>query len=215
MRCKYCHNRDTWSRSDGQETTVEALMKEMRSYRPYFNATGGGLTATGGEPLLQPEFVRDLFQAAQSEGIHTCLDTNGFTQKSVDIIDQVLDATDLVMLDIKHMDNDIHQDLIGVPNSRVLSFAQHLQQRGQKTWIRYVVVPGYNDDEPSALRLSEFLKGMDNIEKIEILPYHQLGEHKWETLGFDYELKGVSAPSKESLNKLKAIFESYGHQVSC
>ncbi len=215
MRCKYCHNRDTWDRSDGYETTVEVLMKDIRSYRPYFNASGGGITATGGEPLLQPEFVHDLFKAAQAEGIHTCLDTNGFTQKPVEIINKVLDVTDLVMLDIKHMDNNIHQDLIGVPNRRVLSFARHLHQRGQKTWIRYVVVPGYNDDEPSALRLSEFLKGMDNIEKIEILPYHQLGEHKWETLGYDYELKGVSVPSKESLNKLQAIFESDGFKVSC
>jgi len=215
MRCKYCHNRDTWDRSQGQETTVEELMTEVQSYRPYFNATGGGLTATGGEPLLQPEFLHDLFKAAQAEGIHTCLDTNGFTQKPIEVIDKALDVTDLVMLDIKHIDDDIHQDLIGVPNSRVLSFARHLQQRGQKTWIRYVVVPGYNDDETSAQRLGEFLKGMDNIEKFEILPYHQLGEHKWETLGFDYELKGVSAPSKESLDQLKAVFESYGHKVAC
>ncbi|MCF6192945.1 MAG: pyruvate formate lyase 1-activating protein [Kangiellaceae bacterium] len=214
MRCKYCHNRDTWDRSEGHETTVEELMKDVRSYKPYFNASGGGITASGGEPLLQPEFVRELFHAAKREGIHTCLDSNGFTQKAVDAIDQVLDVTDLVMLDIKHMDNDIHQNLIGVSNSRVLNFARHLQQRGQKTWIRYVVVPSYNDDEPSAHRLGEFIKGMDNVEKIEILPYHQLGEHKWKTLGYDYELKGINPPSEESLNKLKAIFEYYGLKVS-
>lgn len=215
MRCKYCHNRDTWDRNDGHEITVEALMKDVQSYKPYFKASGGGITASGGEPLLQSEFVYELFHAAQAEGVHTCLDTNGFTQNSVEVINKVLEVTDLVMLDIKHMDNNIHQDLIGVPNRRVLSFARHLQQRGQKTWIRYVVVPGYNDDEKSALRLSAFLKGMDNIEKIEILPYHQLGEHKWETLGYEYELKGVSAPSKESLNKLQAIFEGDGFKVSC
>ncbi len=215
MRCKYCHNRDTWDRSDGRDVTVEEIMKEVRSYRHFFNASGGGITASGGEPLLQPKFVRDFFRAAQAEGIHTCLDTNGFTQKSIGVINEVLDATDLVMLDIKHMDNDIHQNLIGVSNKRILNFAQHLHKRGQKTWIRYVVVPGYHDDDESAHRLGLFLKEMDNIEKIEILPYHQLGEHKWETLGYEYELKGVAAPSKKSLKKLKEIFEGYGHRVAC
>ncbi len=215
MRCKYCHNRDTWDRNDGRDVTVEEIMKEVRDYRHFFNASGGGITASGGEPLLQPEFLRALFRTAKEEGIHTCLDTSGFTQKPRDVVDKVLDVTDLVMLDIKHMDNDIHKDLVGVPNSRILDFAQYLYQRGQKIWIRYVVVPGYHDDDESAHRLGEFIKEMDNIEKIELLPYHKLGAHKWETLGFEYELKDVAPPSKETLNKLKAIFESYGHQVAC
>lgn len=215
MRCKYCHNRDTWDRSDGRDVTVEEIMKEVRTYRHFFNASGGGLTASGGEPLLQPEFLRDLFRAAKAENIHTCLDTNGFTQKPIGVINEVLDVTDLVMLDIKHMDNDIHQNLIGVPNKRVLNFAQHLHERGQRTWIRYVVVPGYHDDEESAHRLGALIKGMDNVEKVEILPYHKLGEHKWKTLGFEYELKGVSPPSEEVLNKLKGILEGYGHKVVC
>jgi len=214
MRCQYCHNRDTWDRDDGSDMTVEEIMNEVRAYRHFFNASGGGITASGGEPLLQPEFLRELFFAAQSEGIHTCLDTNGFSQKPMKLIDEVLDVTDLVMLDIKHMDNDIHQNLIGVPNKRVLSFAHHLHDRGQKTWIRFVFVPGFHNDE-SAHQLGEFLEGMDNIEKIEILPYHKLGEHKWETLGYEYQLKEIVPPEKETLNKLQAIFESYGHQVAC
>lgn len=214
MRCKYCHNRDTWDCSDGRDMTVEEIMKEVRTYRHFFNASGGGITASGGEPLLQPEFVRDLFRAANADGIHTCLDTNGYTSAKIDMVDEVLGATDLVMLDIKHMDSNIHKNLIGVPNKRVLNFARHLHERGQKTWIRYVVVPGYHDDE-STHRLGEFIQGMGNIEKVEILPYHRLGEHKWETLGYTYELKDIAPPSEEVLNNLKGILEGYGHTVVC
>ncbi|KXF79896.1 pyruvate formate lyase 1-activating protein [Enterovibrio coralii] len=213
MRCKYCHNRDTWDLDDGREVSVEEIMKEVVTYRHFIKASGGGVTASGGEAMLQPEFVRDFFRAAQAEGIHTCLDTNGYIRKHTDIIDEVLDASDLVMLDLKQINDEIHQDLIGVPNKRVLDFARYLHKRGQKTWIRYVVVPGYTDDEDSARRLGEFIKDMDNIEKIEMLPYHQLGAHKWEALGYEYELKDVSPPKKETMEMLKGILEEYGHKV--
>ncbi|PKF49857.1 pyruvate formate lyase 1-activating protein [Enterovibrio nigricans] len=213
MRCKYCHNRDTWDLDDGREVSVDEIMKEVVTYRHFIRASGGGVTASGGEAMLQPEFVRDFFRAAQAEGIHTCLDTNGYIRKHTDIIDEVLDASDLVMLDLKQINDEIHQNLIGVPNKRVLDFARYLHQRGQKTWIRYVVVPGYTDDEDSARRLGEFIKDMDNIEKIEMLPYHQLGEHKWEAMGYEYELKDVGPPKKETMDMLKGILEEYGHKV--
>lgn len=213
MRCKYCHNRDTWDLDDGREITVEEIMKEVVTYRHFINASGGGVTASGGEAMLQPEFVRDFFRAAKAEGIHTCLDTNGYIRKHSDVIDELLDATDLVMLDLKQINDEIHRELIGVPNKRVLDFARYLHQRGQKTWIRYVVVPGYTDDEDSARRLGEFIKDMDNIEKVEMLPYHQLGAHKWEALGYEYELKDVSPPKKETMEMLKGILEGYGHKV--
>lgn len=213
MRCKYCHNRDTWDLDDGREVTVEEIMKEVVTYRHFIKASGGGVTASGGEAMLQPEFVRDFFRAAQAEGIHTCLDTNGYIRKHTDVVDEVLDATDLVMLDLKQLNDEIHKDLIGVSNRRTLDFARYLHQRGQKTWIRYVVVPGYTDDEESARRLGEFIKDMDNIEKIEMLPYHQLGAHKWEALGYEYELKDVSPPKKETMEMLKGILEEYGHKV--
>ncbi|MGL4733877.1 MAG: pyruvate formate lyase 1-activating protein [Enterovibrio sp.] len=213
MRCKYCHNRDTWNMHDGRDVTVDELMKEAISYRHFINASGGGVTASGGEATLQAEFVRDFFRAAQKEGIHTCLDTNGYVSKLTDLIDELLDATDLVMLDIKQMKDDIHKNLVGVSNKRVLDFANYLHKRGQTTWIRYVVVPGYTDDEESANLLVEFIKDMKNIEKIEILPYHQLGAHKWEAMGFEYELNGVEPPKKEALDKIKAILERHGHQV--
>ncbi|WP_087023008.1 pyruvate formate lyase 1-activating protein [Thaumasiovibrio subtropicus] len=213
MRCQYCHNRDTWDLHDGKEVSVEEIMKEVLTYRHFINASGGGVTASGGEAMLQPEFVRDFFRAAQAEGIHTCLDTNGYIRKHTDIVDEVLDVADLVMLDLKQIDNDVHENLVGVPNKRVLQFAEYLHKRGQKTWIRYVVVPGFTDDEASAHRLGEFIKDMDNIEKVELLPYHQLGAHKWEAMGHDYPLDGVSPPPKETMENIKAILASYGHNV--
>ncbi|PSU32321.1 pyruvate formate lyase 1-activating protein [Photobacterium lutimaris] len=209
MRCQYCHNRDTWDLNEGKEITVEELINEAKSYRFFMKSSGGGVTASGGEAMMQPEFVRDFFRAAQAEGIHTCLDTNGYIRKHTDVIDEVLDVADLVMLDLKQLDDSIHQNLVGVPNKRVLDFARYLHQRGQKTWIRYVVVPGYTDDERSAHLLGDFIKDMDNIEKVELLPYHQLGEHKWEAMGFDYQLTGVKPPSKEVMEKVKEIISSY------
>lgn len=213
MRCKYCHNRDTWDLDGGREVSVEEIMKEVVTYRHFITASGGGVTASGGEAMLQPQFVRDLFRAAHAENIHTCLDTNGHIRKYTDIIDDILDVTDLVMLDLKQLNDEIHKDLIGVSNRRTLDFARYLHQRGQKTWIRYVVVPGYTDDDDSVHRLGDFIKNMENIEKVELLPYHQLGEHKWETLGYDYDLKDVSPPLPETMERLKIILEGYGHKV--
>ncbi|ODP99093.1 MULTISPECIES: pyruvate formate lyase 1-activating protein [Salinivibrio] len=213
MRCKYCHNRDTWDTHGGKEVTVDEIMKDVRAYRHFITASGGGVTASGGEAMLQPEFVRDFFQAANAEGIHTCLDTNGYIRKHTPVIDEVLDATDLVMLDLKQLNDEVHEDLVGVSNRRTLDFAKYLHKIGQKTWIRYVVVPGYTDDDDSAHRLGQFIQDMDNIEKVELLPYHQLGAHKWEALGHDYELQDVSPPSKEVMDNVKAIIASYGHNV--
>ncbi|OOE80900.1 pyruvate formate lyase-activating protein [Salinivibrio sp. ML198] len=214
MRCKYCHNRDTWDTHGGKEVTVDEIMKDVRAYRHFITASGGGVTASGGEAMLQPEFVRDFFRAANAEGIHTCLDTNGYIRKHTPVIDEVLDATDLVMLDLKQLNDHVHEDLVGVSNRRTLDFAKYLQKIGQKTWIRYVVVPGYTDDDDSAHRLGQFIQNMDNIEKVELLPYHQLGAHKWEALGHDYELQDVSPPSKEVMDRVKEIIASYGHSVT-
>ena len=163
MRCKYCHNRDTWDLHSGKEITVEELMKEVVTYRHFMNASGGGVTASGGEAILQPEFIRDWFRACKKEDIHTCLDTNGFVRHYDQVIDELLDVTDLVLLDLKQLDDSIHQDLIGVSNKRTLEFAKYLQKRNQKTWIRYVVVPGYTDDEHSVQLLGEFITSWVNI----------------------------------------------------
>ncbi|WP_044734325.1 pyruvate formate lyase 1-activating protein [Shewanella algae] len=210
MRCKYCHNRDTWDLDGGKEVTVAELMEQIVSYRPFLEASCGGVTASGGEAVLQAEFVAELFKACKAEGIHTCLDTNGFVRKYTEVIDQLLDNTDLVLLDIKQMDDAKHIDLTKVSNQRTLQFAEYLAKRGQKTWIRYVVVGGYTDDEAAAEKLAEFIKPMTNVEKVELLPYHELGKHKWEAMGEHYELDGVSPPDRETMERIKAIFIQKG-----
>ncbi|MFH8133987.1 pyruvate formate lyase 1-activating protein [Pantoea osteomyelitidis] len=213
MRCLYCHNRDTWNMHGGKEVTVEELMKDVLSYRHFMNASGGGVTASGGEAILQAEFVRDWFRACREQGIHTCLDTNGFVRRYDPVIDELLEVTDLVMLDLKQINDDIHQILVGVSNNRTLDFARYLEKKGKRTWIRYVVVPGYTDDDDSAHRLGKFTQNMDNIEKIELLPYHELGKHKWIAMGEEYKLDGVSPPDKQTMDRVKNILASYGHKV--
>ncbi|QBF84358.1 pyruvate formate lyase 1-activating protein [Shewanella maritima] len=206
MRCQYCHNRDTWDLDGGKEVTVEELMTQILSYKPFLVAGNGGVTASGGEAILQAEFVHALFKACKQNDIHTCLDTNGFVRKYEPIIDELLDQTDLVMLDIKQMNDDTHIDLTKVSNQRTLQFAEYLAKRNQATWIRYVVVPGFTDDIASAIKLAEFIKPMTNVEKVELLPYHQLGEHKWASFGEQYSLKDVKPPSKEVMETIKAVF---------
>ncbi len=213
MRCQYCHNRDTWDTEGGKEVTVDELMKDLVQYRHFMNASGGGITASGGEVMLQQEFVHALFSQAKKEGIHTCLDTNGFVRKMTPLVDEVLDVADLVMLDIKQIHNDAHIELTHVSNKYTLAFAQHLAERNQATWIRYVVVPGHTDDEQSARDLGEFIKPMKNIEKVELLPYHELGRHKWIAMGEEYPLEGVSPPSREVMTKIKDILSEYHDNV--
>jgi len=210
MRCQYCHNRDTWDLHGGREVEVPELMAQIQSYRPFLEASGGGVTASGGEAILQAPFVAELFKACRREGIHTCLDTNGFVRKYSPVIDELLDNTDLVLLDIKQMDDKRHQDLTSVSNQRTLQFAEYLAKRGQATWVRYVVVDGFTDDEDSAIRLAEFVRPMANVEKVELLPYHELGRHKWEAMGEDYPLKHIRPPSTETMEKIKAVFVSRG-----
>jgi pyruvate formate lyase activating enzyme len=210
MRCQYCHNRDTWDLHDGREVEVDELMEQIISYRPFLESSGGGVTASGGEAILQAEFVAALFSACKAEGIHTCLDTNGFVRKYSPVIDELLDNTDLVLLDIKHINDAKHIELTKVSNHRTLQFAQYLQKRQQKTWIRYVVVGGFTDDIDSAKGLAEFIKPMSNVEKVELLPYHELGKHKWEALGEEYELTHISPPDRETMEQIKQVFLDAG-----
>lgn len=215
MRCLYCHNRDTWDmKTDkSQEVTVDELMQKVISYRFYFKATGGGVTASGGEPLLQAEFVRDWFAACKAYGIHTCLDTNGYARQYTKTLDELLDHTDLVMLDLKQLNPEIHKVLVGVPNTRTLRFAEYLAARGQKTRVRYVIVPGYSDDEDSAHLLGQFIAPMDNVQDVELLPYHELGAHKWALCGDTYKLEGVHPPPRETVENIARIIQSYGKKA--
>jgi pyruvate formate lyase activating enzyme len=214
MRCKYCHNRDTWDTQGGREVTVAELMQDITSYRHFMNASGGGVTASGGEALLQQPFVTALFAACQAQGVHTCLDTNGFVRNLDAELDRLLDHTDLVLLDIKQINDDKHIPLTHVSNKYTLAFARYLASKGKTMWIRYVVVPTWSDDDASAEGLGQFIAELgDSVEKVELLPYHELGKHKWEVLGDTYDLNGIRPPSKESMDRIQAILSRYHPNV--
>lgn len=209
MRCKYCHNRDSWDEDAGKEITVEELMNEIRPYKHFFNASGGGVTASGGEAILQAEFVTELFKACQAEGINTCLDTNGFVRNYDEKIDNLLAVTNLVILDLKQMSQNAHVDLTKVSNRYAIKFALHLHKIKQPTWIRYVIVPSYSDDLGSAALLAQFIRHMENVERLELLPYHEIGVYKWKEYGEEYELSHIKPPTKESMDALANLFKSY------
>mgnify|MGYP001285338562 CR=1 FL=1 len=213
MRCKYCHNRDTWDTETGKIMSVDELMTELLQYRNFMEASGGGVTVSGGEAMLQPEFVKAIFTACKQEGIHTCLDTNGFVRRLDDTVKDVLDVADLVLLDIKQMDNKKHIDLTHVSNKYTLDFAKYLAEQNQPVYLRYVVVPGYTDCEEDVHALGKFIEPMKNIEKIEMLPYHELGKHKWTAMGEIYPLDGVSPPSHDTMETIKNILLQYHNNV--
>ena len=190
MRCLYCHNPDTWAASAGESYTAEQLLARLQRNRSFY-ATGG-ITATGGEPLMQLDFLTELFALAKKNGIHTCLDTSGVTFHDAPAylakIDKLLAVTDLVMLDIKHMDDAVHRKLTGHGNANILAFAKYLDTKRVKTRIRHVIVPGFTDGREELLALGRFLKGLSCVESVEALPYHTLGKAKYENLGIPYPL---------------------------
>ena len=197
LRCKYCHNPDTWDFDGGREVTAEELMREYDSYKEFL--TSGGITATGGEPLAQPEFLAELFRLAKSKGVHTCLDTSAGVWSPEDSakIDEVLRFTDLVMLDIKHIDNEQHKALTGIGNTNILRFAEHLRDLDIPVWIRHVVVPGITDSHDELFRLGEFLSTLKNLKALDVLPYHDMAKPKYERLGIAYPLPDTPPLAKE------------------
>ncbi len=212
FRCKYCHNVDTWELEAGRLYSVTELITEILPYIPFIDASDGGVTVSGGEPMLQRQFVRVLFKLLNYQGIHTCLDTNGYVPPGFydEELDLLVRCTDLILLDIKQMDERKHIDLTGVTNVHTLRFARYLHERRRPVWIRHVVVPGYSDDPDDARRLAEFLAPMDNVQKVELLPYHTLGAHKWAACGLTYPLAGVEPPSRDKLAELQACFAEFG-----
>ena len=210
MRCLYCHNPDTWAVGAGKPYEAEALLARMTRNRPFYET--GGITATGGEPLLQLDFLTELFEAAKREGIHTCLDTSGATYRMDDEaygdkIDRLLDATDLVMLDLKHADPRRHRVLTGHGNERILAFAEHLRRRGIPMRVRHVLAPGYTDAEADLMALGKLLSRFDNLTEVEVLPYHVLGRAKYENLGLDYPMGDAPQLTERDAAHAKAIIE--------
>lgn len=204
LKCKYCHNRDTWDVHAGKKMSIEELVKEILRYKSYMDNSGGGVTVSGGEPLVQAEFVTELFKKLKELGIHTALDTAGSLPISSQI-KELLKYTDLVLLDIKQIDDEKAKDLTGFSNKNNLEFAKYLSNIKLPVWIRQVLVPGYTDDKFDLQRLKSFIDSLGNVENIEILPYHNLGKFKWEEIEGKYELENLEAPSNEDVQKAKNI----------
>lgn len=209
LRCQYCHNPDTWNVHAGETYTPQQVVERVVRYKNYFGEQGG-VTVSGGEPLLQIDFVIELFTLLKKQGIHTCIDTSGITfnqqsEESVAKHKQLLSVTDLFMLDIKHIDDEACKTLTGHSNAHTLAFAKFLSDNGARMWIRQVLVPGLTDDENSLQRTRAFIDTLQTVDKVEVLPYHTMGVVKYKNLGMDYPLAGVEAPTKQSLQTAKEI----------
>ncbi len=208
MRCQYCHNPDTWQIGVGTKMTAEELMAEYRKNKSFYSK--GGITVTGGEPLLQIDFVLELFKLAKSEGVHTCLDTSGVTYHTeaseyIRKLDILMEYTDLVMLDIKHSDSLAHERLTGHKNDNILAFARYLDKKHIPVWVRHVVVPGITDDEAHLKEIGRILAGLSNVKALDVLPYHTMGIHKYKELGMEYPLQGVEPMSKQGASDAKNV----------
>ena len=205
LKCKYCHNRDTWNIEDGKEYTVEEVIKRALKCKTYMDASnGGGITVSGGEPLLQAKFVTELFKEAHKNGMTTCLDTAGSLEVN-DQIEELLEQTDTVLLDIKHIDEQKAIELTGMSNKNELEFAKYLSNNGIDMWIRQVLVPGYTDDEEDLKKTRKFIDTLKTVKKVEVLPYHDYGKGKWLELGLEYPLENVKMPSEEQIKKAEEI----------
>lgn len=211
LKCQYCHNRDTWDPRGGREVTVDELVDDIRQYEGFYRSSGGGVTASGGEPALQAAFVGELFRRCRREDLHTALDTSGCV--GLQRISPLLEATDLVLLDIKHIDPAKHRELTGVSNEKTLALARRLSEMGIPVWVRHVLIPGITSDPRDLARLGEFLAGLNNLQKVEILPYHTLGAYKWEQLGLEYPLEGIQPPSPEKVAQARQVLAGFGLPV--
>lgn len=204
LQCKYCQNRDTWEINAGNQYSAEELLNKILKYKNYFLASGGGVTVSGGEPLLQYKFLIELFTLLKRENIHTAIDTSG----NVDLTDdmkKLIDLTDLFLLDIKCINDEICKKLTGVSNKKELAFAKYLSSINKPTWIRQVIVPTITDRTEDLLALKDFLSTLTNVEKIELLPYHDLGKSKWIKLGLKYELENIRVANNNDIEYAKRI----------
>ena len=208
MRCQYCHNPDTWAKDGGELMTPEEVLKKALRYKTYWKEKGG-ITVSGGEALLQIDFVTELFRLAKEKGVNTCLDTSGnpfsLEEPFKSKFDELMKYTDLFMLDIKHMDDAAHRKLTGQTNQNILEMAAYLSDHGKAMWIRHVLVPGITTEEDELYRLRSFLDTLKTVERVEVLPYHTLGVFKWKELGIPYQLEGADPPTKEQIDRAKEI----------
>ncbi|MDD3339918.1 MAG: pyruvate formate-lyase-activating protein [Lachnospiraceae bacterium] len=208
MRCQFCHNPDTWNMQTGTPYTADELLAKALKYRGYWGKKGG-ITVSGGEPLLQMDFLIELFRKAKEKGVHTTLDTSGnpFRREGAffEKFQMLMEYTDLVMLDIKHMDEAQHKILTGCTNANILDMANYLSETGKPVWIRHVLVPERSDKDAYLMQLHDFIQTLTNVERVEVLPYHTLGAFKWKELGMEYPLEGIPEPSDERVENARKI----------
>jgi pyruvate formate lyase activating enzyme len=207
-RCLYCHNPDTWTRINGKAVPLERAIEVLRQYRPGLKAMSGGFTLSGGEPLIQDRFAVKLFAAARAMGVHTALDTNGHLGSR--LIDDELEEIDLVLLDLKTWDPQRHLDLTGAEVGPTLDFARRLADRKRPVWVRFVLVPGLTDDYENVAAIARFAAGLGNVERVDVLPFHQMGRFKWKKLGLNYTLDDVNPASPEMVEKACEVFRAEG-----
>lgn len=210
MRCQFCHNPDSWKTGIGEERTADELLDQAERFRAYWG-DNGGITVSGGEALLQIDFLLELFEKTKQRGIGTCLDTSAqlFTRKSpfFEKFERLMELTDTVLLDIKHIDDEEHRKLTRHSNANILDCARYLSEIDKPVWIRHVLIPGITDKDEYLVRLRDFLSSLHNIERIEVLPYHTLGVYKYEKLGIDYPLKDVQPPAAERVANANDILQ--------
>ena len=206
LKCKYCHNRDTWDLCGGEEYTIHEVLTKIEKYKNYFMPSGGGVTISGGEPLLQLKFVTELFTHLKEQGIHTAIDTSGNFAITEDI-KKVIDLTDLFLLDIKCINDEICKSLTGVSNKQELAFAKYLSSIGKDIWIRQVLVPGITDKKEDLETLRDFISSLSTVKKVEVLPYHSMGRFKWEELGFSYPLENTPDATADDVKRAKKILK--------
>ena len=204
MRCQYCHNPDTWGVNINKQISVDEILSQYESVKEFCK---GGITVTGGEPLMQMDFVTELFKKAKEKNIHTALDTSGilFNPENTAKFDELMEYTDLVLLDIKHIDSEEHVKLTTHPNKNILAFAKYLSDIKKPMWVRHVVVPTINDKEEYLTKLGEFIGTLSNVKALDVLPYHDMAIPKYENLGIDYKLKGIPPMTKESAMQARNI----------
>lgn len=207
-RCLYCHNPDTWTLTNGIPVTVAQAVEQLRKYRRGLQVMSGGFTLSGGDPLMQDRFAMKLLTAAKTMGIHTALDTNGFYGDRVS--DAQLGAIDLVLLDIKTWDPERHRRLTGMDNAPTLEFARRLAAHERPVWLRYVLVPGLTDDPEDIAQIAAFVAGLGNVERVDVLPFHQMGRYKWHRIGLQYALETVEPASNELVDRTCDIFRKAG-----
>lgn len=209
MRCAYCHNPDTWEMNGGTEMEPSYIIEQYERNKSFYR--GGGITVTGGEPLMQLDFLIELFTLAKEKEIHTCIDSSGIAYKTTNStewlakLDHLMTLTDLVMLDIKHIDSEKHKELTAQPNEGILAFAEYLDEKNVPVWIRHVVVPTITDDDEYLYKLGYFIGKLKNLKALDVLPYHTMGETKYEKLGMNYKLKGIPAMEKDAVVEKKQV----------